>query len=259
MARDLSTTIQSTFSGYSYTRRHYNSFNRAFSNLRRMMEIPIKGDTVEIPTFALEKFKELVAREDDRTTDAFVVSLYSAITYDRYKTVDRFMRDVLQEDLSSHLLELKVGTDDNPIFYYGTHGAVFDKDFNPIMMLSWILKREDMLDEEGKTVSRHYIDAQPVLRISPEVYLRKADTMQRWIVNKVTNTCLEYSITNPFNDLFLTGFINYSGSPLTRTVDVKVEICESPFKPKDADTPSVSTSNKDLLQLAIDHIDEVMQ
>ena len=43
------------------------------------------------------------------------------------------------------------------------------------------------------------------------------------------------------------------------TTEAKVEIARCPFVLKKADTPSISTTRENLLQLAIDHIDEFIQ
>ena len=43
------------------------------------------------------------------------------------------------------------------------------------------------------------------------------------------------------------------------SISVKIDIDDIPFTILDTDIPSVSTTNKQLLQLAIDHIDEITQ
>jgi hypothetical protein len=40
---------------------------------------------------------------------------------------------------------------------------------------------------------------------------------------------------------------------------VKIEIDECPFVIRGTDVPSISVTNEDLLQLAADHIDEIIQ
>jgi len=250
MARVLSDVISHVYRGDSRARAMYNRRSEHQTNLRRYMEIPIVGDTFEIPIFALPEFIHLVNRSRDLETEAFVVSLYTVSVYNNYKTVDRFMQDVLEESWNSKLLELKVGEGDNARFYYGTHGAVFDKDFNPIMVCSWLI--ENHLSETDN-MARRYKYIQPILRISPSCYLAKEDAMQRWMVNKMLTTALQHNYrTPPVGNT--NAFVN---RPLS-TFDVKVEICNSPFHIIEADTPTISTSNKKLLQVAIDHIEEVI-
>jgi hypothetical protein len=55
------------------------------------------------------------------------------------------------------------------------------------------------------------------------------------------------------------GFGNFIESSCFSFEHVKIEIDECPFVIRSTDVPSISVTNEDLLQLAADHIDEILQ
>jgi len=78
--------------------------------------------------------------------------------------------------------------------------------------------------------------------------------MERYLVNKVINGCLttEFRIESWIvtNRYFIAN---------DNRMPAKVEIDKLSFTIRDIDAPSISTTNSQLLQTVLDHIDDVIQ
>lgn len=266
MSRDLSSTVRTMWSTDCYC-NCYSSYRRSRQNTHnstvRYMEIPIVQDVFEVPLFAFNTFVYAVGQNIDSQAAAIVVSLDTMENTPSYVTVDRFMRDVLLERYSTSrlvLLEVKQGND--TLTYYGTQGAVFDRDFNPLMICSYQLERvwtvEANAGEPDKEVVR-YKFLQPILRINPNTFLYKESSMERFLVNKLMTNCLENKFNLPYAYNLASGrFISPSNYDDV-LMPVKVEICDCPFQIHETETPSISTTNQQLIQTAIDYLDELIQ
>lgn len=254
MARDLEQAIEVAFRGTNtYTRscQHWYGDRNILVSTKKYMEIPIKEDLFELPVFALLDFNNLTRDNKDLSTDVITAMLFSLNGEPRYKSLDRYMRDIILEQFThSRLVKCEVKQGTETILYYGTHGAVFDKHFKPMMMCSWIMERQ-WLNEE----TREYKFIKPILRIDPECYIHQWDPMQRWIVKKAASAALSETIYRPYRGSLTTAFEEI---PYNSQAELIVEIGKSPFKIRTADIPSISTTNESLLQLAIDHIEEVV-
>jgi hypothetical protein len=253
MARNLENAIENVFRGFgTHTGGCYWYAHRdEISGNKKYLEIPINEDVFEIPVFALNAFVILTTDNRDLYTNVVTAMLYTLNREPRYKSLDRYMRDIILEQFTSSRLvkcEVKQGTEN--ILYYATHGAVFDKHFNPMMMCSWLIKKIGQND-----ITRKYRFIKPILRINPDCYISQADPMQRWIAKKAAVVGLSMHLGRPFNYDLTTAFEN---APTSDILDLTVEICKCPFKIKTADIPSISTTNEDLLQIAIDHIEEIV-
>lgn len=262
MARDLSDTIRTAFAGVHNYCHCYSRYNTIPSpSITKYLEIPINEDVFEVPLFAFLSFVNAVKDNKDTSTNA-IVTVLKCINYTSgYKTVDRCMRDVLYENYrNSKLVVVEAKKGDDTIRYYGTHGAVFNDDFQPIAMCSWQIERywNDIKEIDGKVKGKvaRYKFLKPILRISPYVYLEKDDTMERYLVNKLMTACLENGVNYPPSGYTGDRFDTPSWQECAH---IKIEIDYTPFVVRETLAPSISTSNKQLLQLAIDHIEEVLQ
>ena len=222
------------------------------------MDIPIQDDVFEIPLLAFPTFNNILREDKDYSTDAIAVLLYDSGYCSRYKTVDRSMRDLIRETFEdTHLVKFVLEQGENFITFYGTHGAVFDKDYNLLMLCTWQIKRVVLSSEAEGAAGEHrcvYKIIRPILHVDSSVYLNRRNSMERFIASKIINTCLEEGMTPPYG---------FQMPYIVDTVDshpipVKVEIGEFPFTVRPIDTPSISTTNQSLLKLALDHIEEVM-
>lgn len=264
MARDLSTTIQSIYDGmYStcHCHRYYRGENLPLSNSNtKYMVIPIDEDNFEIPLFAMRTFVDTVNSGQDEGLSSIVAMLNTEDKEPNYVTVDRYMRDILEENIKSgRLVRCNVKSGNNEFIYYGVHGAVFDYDFSPIMICSWQVETFLYENESPEGVidcGIKYKFKRPILRVQPDVYLSKSDSMEKFIVNKMIAACLERSVYPPHGNYLGPKFVEL---PRGHSEFIKVELDTSPFVVKQTDTPSISTTNQQLLQIAIDHIDEIIQ
>lgn len=249
----LSDTIESILLG-----SHNNSmitrlsYGRAASvpvTTKKYLEIPISGDVFELPVLAFAAFREML--KEQKECSALVAELYSCGTQSTYKTLDSIVKDVLSTKAFPHLNKIVIP--DNPKVYYGTYGAIFDTDLKPLMMLSWIMERRT--NAEGKTMY-HY--KKPLLRLHPDPCVQKEDPLQKMLIGRILSNTLEVSVQTPYyRDM--AGFIDQSNNWNRPSFKVKVEIDECPLVLKEVDVPSISLTNEDLLQLAADHIDEILQ
>ena len=231
MARTLNGTLENLFRGFNYA-RCYPDIGQSLNPTVKYMEIPISENRFEVPIFAMDGFNKAI--RSNRNIEALTVILNSTGYHSGYVTLDRNMIDVLLERFSrSRLALVNVKDKNNVLTYYGTQGAIFDKDLNPVMMCSFLMEK----NQEG-----NYRCVRPILRIKPQVYMNKANPMERYIVNKIAPTCLSNSVL---------------ANGTTRSVP-KVEIDECPFVIRTSDVPNASTTNKELLQIAINHVDEII-
>lgn len=247
----LNTVIEAIFGDndrHSQIRRQYYG-RHAYDNpttVKKYMEIPIGSDVFELPLLAFEDFKSM--HMNGKESDMIVASLYSCGQTSNYKSLDNIMKDVLSTHFNKHLCKVQISN--SPNTYYATFGAVFDENFTPLMMLSWIMERK--ANAEG-VVKYHYKN--PLLRLNPYPCLNKEDALQKFICGRMMTTTLGtiVYIPSPY------GCRDFIESDAYLSFNhVKIEIDECPFVIRGTDTPSISVTNEGLLQLAADHIDEIV-
>jgi hypothetical protein len=250
----LDSVISAIFNGSSYN-SHIRNYRRALTSsitARKYMEIPINTDDFEfeLPLLAFDDFIKM--HQNRKEGDVLVASLYSCGLSSTYKSLDSIMKDVLSTSFDKHLCTIQITG--SPNIYYATFGAVFDENFTPLMMLSWVMEKRT--NSEG-IIKYHY--KRPLLRLNPHPCINKGDALQRFLASRMLTTTLSTTAYIPY-------FYNCDGFIEQHRVfsirdgyHIKVEIDECPFTIKGIDTPSISITNEDLLQLAADHIDEVLQ
>ena len=74
--------------------------------------------------------------------------------------------------------------------------------------------------------------------------------MEKFITNKLILTSISDSVAPCYHNNTINALPEYN---------IEVVIGDIPFKPIIADSPSISTTNKELLELVVDHIEEVIQ
>lgn len=120
-------------------------------------------------------------------------------------------------------------------------------------MLSWELKKIYRDDEQDPF---RYKFIRPILRVAPEVFINKSNTVERFIINQIIPTAL--SITYLSSPEFYNCKI-YDSNSYNCNTKVKVLIEKIPFIIKEADVPSISTTNEELLGTALNYIDEIIE
>lgn len=218
----------------------------------KYMVIPVTGHHFEVPIFVLQNFNNLVAKDREYKEEAMVVKLDSYGFSSRYKSVERAMTDVIIQRFSSRLAVLAVNHGTENIMYYGTMGALFNSSLKPMMICSYLIERLEDTQEDSPDPFIIYRLVRPIIRVSPEVFLDKKGAVEKIINNKILTECLSQYASLPPQFL-----IDHLEIPDGRTT-VKVEIDSFPFSIQATDRPSISTTNKELLQVAIDHIHEII-
>lgn len=212
----------------------------------KYMEIPINSNVFELPLLAFEDFKKI--NQNRKACDVIVASLYSCGQTSGYKSFDSIMKDVLSTRFNRHLCKVQVAN--TPNVYYATFGAVFDENLTPLMMLSWIMEK---IVHEGSAIKYQY--KKPLLRLNPYPCINKEDALQKFLCGRWVSTTLGTTIYTPSSY----GLDYMEDSEHLNFNYVKVEIDECPFIIRGTDVPSISVTNEGLLQLAADHIDEILQ
>lgn len=249
--RDLKTALSYCFEcvaagTYSISR------SISFTDKSSYMLIPVTGDNIEIPTmamFSLPTLENKILQKEP--IDALVVNLNNNGGYSSFKSVSASIRDAFTVLYKNAHLRKLVTVGDPEKTYYGTYGAIFDENFKPIVMLSWELKKIYRDDEQDPF---RYKFISPILRVAPEVFINKSNTVERFIINQILPTAL--SITYLSSPIFHRSMIYESNSGNCK---VKVLIEKIPFIIKETDVPSISTTNEELLGTALNYIDEIVE
>lgn len=247
---NLSTLLYGNYAGHC---NGWRGFNLAAPNKFLFMIVPINEDTFEIPTFLLNKFINIVDKDYENNVDAIVVDLNYLNQKSGYKSIDSCIREVISTNFEkAHLIKI-ADVGDHFKSYYGTQGAIFNSDFFPLMMMSWIMKK---VPKEDNSSSFEYKFYKPILRVSPEVFINKDDSVQRYIINKIVSEVLSIDcIACPH--IYSSNRFNIDS--ICHSFKAKVEIEHCPFVFKKTDTPSISTTDEELLNTVINNIDEVIQ
>lgn len=224
----------------------------SFTDKSSYMLIPVTGDSIEIPTmtmYSLPTLENKILQKEP--IDTLVVNLNNNGGYSLFKSVSASIRDAFTVLYKNAHLRKLVTVGDPEKTYYGTYGAIFDENFKPIVMLSWELKKIYRDDDQD---SFKYKFIRPILRIAPEVFINKSNTVERFIINQIIPTAL--SITYLSSPIFHRSMIYESNSGNCK---VKVLIEKIPYIIKETDVPSISTTNEELLGTALNYIDEIIE
>lgn len=215
--------------------------------------VPINKETILVPIVALDTLATTEGILDKKPADSIVITLDNIGKQTTYKSLDAGMKDVLTSVLSRYsLVKLPQKNPTDPI-YYGTCGAIFDKEFKPIMMMLWEMKKVISSDEDQE-VKLKFI--RPIVWIDAYTYIYKSNAVERFIANKITTEALNNHyieiarVRN--NGHFIYEDYNCRFTP-------KVIIDECPFELQKTDVPSISTTNEELLDVALNYIEEVVQ
>lgn len=242
--KNLASIIADGFSG------SYGSYLSSSSSreVRKsvFMPIPIDQEMIRLPVFVLSSLKNSGMSLITPRADELVACLECIGTFTSYKSIDSSIRSILNSDFCKN----RLARIDSPKIYFGAQGAVFDEDFNPVMLMYWEMRRT--LDDVVPTLI-HYDFLRPVLWVSPQVVISKSNPVERYIINRVIPTVL--SLPGVYTPIMPTCF----GSTASKALLPSVIMDSCPFVLKKTEAPSVSTSNSELLQIALDHQKELTQ
>lgn len=185
------------------------------------IEIPFPDGSTELPVCIVRLIKNGQISAD---TDKFIISIKPSAHTTSYRSLEAAMKQALRTTVKDQFYKVEVGQDN----YYVTDGLVFNSDFLPIMCLSWKLEKNQEYNQGIKLLS-------PCLHILPDVVINKSNSMERFITGKFLSTALStYS--------YIGGSRMYAATT--------AEIGPMPFTLRAVDTPSINTTNEQLLQLA---------
>lgn len=210
--------------------------------ITKFIEVPF-SERFEIPVCLLCDFTD---RDNRRIIGQEGVTLVKPLRtgniQSRYKSLERAMQDALTIPFQDYLWASLVKEGTETILYYVTHGMILNKDLYPIMMASWEMECTDKF---------RYV--RPILRISPECFINTTGAMEKLIVRKILPVALQGEVESYFGGSEESCI---EADSLRRSI--KVEIGDVPFCIKGVDTPSISTSNKALLQVGLDNLEELL-
>lgn len=252
MASNLNRTIVHIFSLIGdWERSLYNSAN-SIDNRSAYMEVTIDSPTFELPVFMASVFSHPDRRwtydseqlenylKDGKGT--IVAKLNTENRYCSYSSFAAIMKEVLEESFyRSRLVKVTTKQGENTFDYYVTSGAIFDSNFDPVLLCTWTIERY----EDNGTFKCRLV--QPIVRIDPDCFIHRPNPIERFISGKFAQTALSITCDPPRT---LTNGKKYNNKVL-------VEINKIPFKIKHADIPSISTTNEELIQLVRDNIDDI--
>jgi hypothetical protein len=102
-----------------------------------------------------------------------IVQLYVNNDLGSIKTADSILANFFNNGANTKLIKIKKGTD----IYYGNRGIILDCNFNPIMLIYVTIKWEENL--------KKWIYGQPIIKISPDVFINQQDFMNKAIIKKI--------------------------------------------------------------------------
>lgn len=244
----LRTVISRCFAGLHYSQYRDNVFLWQ-ERKSRYLTIPFDTEEIELPLFVVNALHTTVySKGNNINLDSanLVVEIHTSSRCSSYKTIDANIRQIIGTSFTNNLT--KITLKDSSTVYYGTYGALFDKDLNPLMMLTWKVKRTppDNLKEGNR---EWFIPIRPIIRISPKI-IQKENSMERYIFNKIITEGLALTnLEGIYSDIFY-----YSPQ---KKFSTQVIIDEFPFLISDPATPSISTTNKKLIDTALAYIDDM--
>lgn len=204
----------------------------------KAMKIPLNVDVVEFPLLiAYNSLDQFISEESAPT---LMVILACGGVEDDYATLEsNFKYAISHRQTNCKLRKIEAKDRNDTIPYLIAYGAVFTEWMQPCM-LNTVKLMTEWSEVEGK---RKVVDWEPILRLSPICWSLN-DSMSRLLTGKYLREIIQ---SDPL-------WCYWDGFPRKK---IKVEIEEIPFDIISPEAPSILTTNQELLQTAIDHIDEI--
>lgn len=215
----------------------HNVYNKLFV-------LDISSDNFEIPVFMRGAVETKLFCNNNCSTDRtdykkVVIPLYSNCYSIVGKTADSIITKLFSCSYNSRIC--KAFTSSNEI-YYGGKGLILDKDFTPLLMCS--IK---YVNDNSRL--RYY---QPILHVSPKVFVNDTSMIEKSIVRKVIPFYLTHDISFVLN--------NYNRYINSEIVNPKVQLVVEDIK--GIETPSIPTprtfSNEDANNFLQNHMEELL-
>ena len=245
MASTLDRAIQDLFGGYC---RHNHDWHNVPSHPKDLVFMVSKiDDTFEIPVVMVNTFDKVgldMGATQRISSDEIVVPLWYCGHTSSYVSFDAAIKFALSSRFEgSNITKLSVKTGNTTVPYYVTQGIIFDSTMTPVMSCNIECKRNIGQDSNGNTLVK-FEGVRQIVRINPDCFIRKSNQIERFVSNKFPSTFLEISsIGLPY------------GIEHVRNLPREVIVSRSwPFRMVQPSIPKSDVTNKELLQVAIDHI-----
>lgn len=226
------------------------------------LQVPL-GDYTEIPICMLSQFNDLLLNrsicplfpaegEEPTLPDMLLLDLYSKGHYSDFKTPELNFRVALSETPRSGLICIKGTYADTTTFYYATRGLLMNKDFKPLMMISWKFRKEHNDNPPEGTPKDTWRMLHPIMRMDPDFFICGRDSVWRFVCKKLLAAFLSSSRYPAYSHNYSYVYANYS-----RPQKPVVELAQCPFVLKEVTAPSFSTTDHQLCEVAAEHIADV--
>lgn len=256
----MRTTLEETLQDVFTCRSGYlNSYRTTSDNPHlpyKYLNIPINKDSFEVPVFALRSFMAEAYKYhmEEIAASTIAVKLRNNKYVSSYKSAEAILRNVLHSSFRHDGIN-PIKLEGMDYTYYGTQGALFDKDLNPIMLCIWRISKY-IENERAK-----FVFEKPIVRIDPNTFIAKNDPINRLIsgkfVNRAVNLRVPVDITcaSEYIQTFETTGRYYYINPRNRYISLVVE--DIPFELKLTSKPSILTNNDDLIKVVLNNYQEV--
>ncbi len=246
MAATIDEILRDNFA-YNFSTYNFRINSNTHLTRNTYMEIPLTGDMVEIPVFALGIL--IGVGTEIHSTDQYQIiaaNMYDGECHFTYKSLDANIRNALTGSFRQRHL-IRVTSNSNT--YYLTRGLILDCDFNVLVMQSWLMQKVPPKSSDDVAKLKFI---KPVLRVVPKVYEDRNDAMSKYIINKIIPAGALARVAVPSTS-------NYEliETDTQSVLQVQVVIDDIPFRMVDTEAPSISTTNRELLDIALDHLDEL--
>ena len=202
------------------------------------MNVPLHGGPLEIPVLAFNEFINAI-KED---IDYIAVSLKTKGFISSYKTLERYMQEVLVTPFNDYQTLIRLNNNKEPDKpYYGSYGIILDHNFYPLVTCCYQINHYEYNTETDYLK----IIATPLLKIDPSCYINQNTSIEKYI-KKIINAFLNCGL-NP-----IIGCNNWEiklSSP-----KVVIEKCQFSFRR--IQRPTLETTHKDLMGIVLKNMDE---
>lgn len=221
--------------GITKTRPYSNRAQR--SSKKVYMEIPLQGQSLEIPVLAISDIDYRLV--NNTAPDMLIAEMEDMGYKTSYSSFDRIMKTCIKERWAKAKLIKVIGKNkEEEHTYYVGKGIVCNEDFKPLMLCTWQLQGTP----NNNKVDWKFTNA--IIRIDPYFYLDYTDNVGRFVCKKLVKESI----------------CNYVYSPRLREsthFTPQVVIASIPFKVKGVSTPNINVDSEDLVKVALDNIDKV--
>ena len=235
---------------------HFDVSSLTIPPIQYHMVVPANKPIFELPTIALKLlcYESILSDRTLADFDAIDIPItYSNLT-SSYSTASALLKRMFMQTIRRGFIKFFIGNADSLTIYYGLDGLLLDKNFQPVLSLSWLIERKSKVTAARPNDEVYnYTLLKPIARISPRVF-NKEDALQKYITTKFLKTVLDIKKVD----------LRYSPSPLPlettayiETFPLSIVIEDIPFKVMRADPPSVSITDEELKQIALNHLDEI--